>query len=186
MLHRSGEQGTSEIPESNRERAEQCDHDGADDDGQVAAPQQEHEVAGPPRSIGRRDEMGQERRTGAVDPIRGRRDSLPRSADRNVTRRARSLSRTRRPCTYGDPHHIESRPPTFETAELRDEVDSEQVFLQLMRVMISQNKAQHELQKEVQRQNTRLIERLAQPIPAGTQEHRLPSSPDSSRQGVAY
>lgn len=107
------------------------------------------------------------------EPIRSRRDQIHREVDRHVTRRARSLSRPRGPGRTLNLPSLEPRPPTFETGELGDDVDSEKVFLQLMRVMIDQNRTQNEIQKEAQRQNARLMEQLSQHYPARAQDDRL-------------
>lgn len=77
-------------------------------------------------------------------------------------------------------------PPKFESAELRDEVDREQIFLQLMLVMIDQNRTQQEIQREVPRQNAGLMEKLTQPSLARVQDSRLPSTAEDARPSYVH
>lgn len=110
---------------------------------------------------------------------RGRRSSAVFAPDRYVTRRARSLSRPR-PAAHSRPIHASDHTPTaeagsnvFDSRSPGEELDSDQVFLQLMRMMVDQNKVQHEIHREVQRQNNALIERLAQSASISPHDSRL-------------
>lgn len=170
---RNGEEDQSSSSESDDEDNEEKNEDNT---GETPARtnRQEENAAETPQA---RDEEQSRGRT-VDEPDRDRRIQGQPDTDRHVTRRARSLSRPRAlGATAAD-----VLPPNVESRSLCDDhqsMDRDQIFIQLLRTMVEQNKVQHQMQEDLQRQNSRLLDRIVSPTACQAQDNRIdePSNP---------